>query len=960
MPESVRTKTFHALTNGNEGMMKDEKRGPGARPTFESWRTTDEEELGKRRSRAELEPMKVRAIDVVDGFGIYEVSHPAPDRRTAAYHVEIRSLDTRENSCDCPDFAKSGLGTCKHIERALKTAARKCGKRRRSPAGEVFMSRVPYVPRFVSGESLPAEKRRALARYCGADGRLKDCSAAGISVFLAKCERLNADGHGVIRVSMEVRRWLEAVEQRESLSRAVAGFRTSLEDDGRWPFLRRALYPYQREGALHLAGKGRAILADEMGLGKTVQGIAAALLLRETVGIRRTLVVVPASLKGEWEEQIAFFSDASSESLYGMRQTRLARYAQTESFFVIANYEQVIRDWKEINETLRPDLIILDEAQRIKNWKTKTARNLKGLVSPYAFVLTGTPIENRIDELYSLVDFVDPTLFGSLFRFNRRFYSFDGEGKNEGMCNLAELHEAVAPILLRRRKAAVEDELPGRSTRTYKTVMTGEQQRRYNEHFKTVAELYQLSQRRPLSPKEQERLQIALGLMRMLCDSCYILDPKIKDSPKLDEFESVLDDIFADDPTRKVIVFSEWTRMLDLLVERLEARNIGYALHTGLVPQKRRREEIRRFKEDPGCRLFLASESGGVGLNLQCASVVVNLDLPWNPARLEQRIARAWRKHQKREVLVVNMVAGQTIEERMLQTLGFKQGLADFVLDAMGEAADFERQNRESMQGKKKSAFMQRLASVMGSAVKVEANSPHAEDRQIPPEERLRAAVSAECPGVERLTLGFSEDGGRRTVRSAVAVGRNLDRAELSQRIVESHGVALPDEAIETIAPETWAVLQRLQALGVIRFCTASSQDVLVREVADQARLEAAKRRGAAKRALSEATRNLDMGELLVKGGFAEEGRKALCKAMALAAAAACHVKGRGAVDERIVPVEVADFMAVRDLLNLAPEQALLLQLAVQDQEFPDPVTSARRFNSVCLFTVEFNCPVPG
>ena len=104
----------------------------------------------------------------------------------------------------------------------------------------------------------------------------------------------------------------------------------------------------------------------------------------------------------------------------------------------------------------------------------------------------------------------------------------------------------------------------------------------------------------------------------------------------------------------------------------------------------------------------------------------------------------------------------------------------------------------------------------------------------------------------------------------------------------------------------------------------------------------------------------LTVGELLVKGGFAEEGRKALCKAMALAAAAACHVKGRGAVDERIVPVEVADFMAVRDLLNLAPEQALLLQLAVQDQEFPDPVTSARRFNSVCLFTVEFNCPVPG
>ena len=133
-----------------------------------------------------------------------------------------------------------------------------------------------------------------------------------------------------------------------------------------------------------------------------------------------------------------------------------------------------------------------------------------------------------------------------------------------------------------------------------------------------------------------------------------------------------------------------------------------------------------------------------------------------------------------------------------------------------------------------------------------------------------------------------------------------------------------------------------------------------MREVSDQARLEAAKRKAAAERALSGAARNLDMGELLVKGGFVEEGRKALCKAMSLASAAACHVKGRGAVDERIVPVEVADFVAVRDLLNLAPEHALLFQLAVQNQEFPDPVASARRLYSVCLSLAEFNKPVLG
>ena len=627
------------------------KTRPNAKMKFQSWMTTDEEERAKRRERAGVEPMKVKSIDVEDGFGVYEVSHPAADRRTAKYRVEIRSLDEPINTCDCPDFTKSGLGTCKHVERVLKSAVRKCGRLRRSPCAEVFMCRDPYEPRLVVPDNMPVEARRALFGYCDTAGMLRNCTAAGINAFVRMCDRLNEVKPGSVRVSEEVRSRLAGLVRRESLARAIADFLEAHGDDAQWPFLKKSLYPYQREGAYHLAGKGRALLADEMGLGKTVQAIAAALLLRETVGIKRALVVVPASLKGEWEDQIRFFSDADTELLYGLRHVRLARYADTKAFFLVANYEQVIRDWKEINDILKPDLVILDEAQRIKNWKTKTSRNLKGLSSPYAFVLTGTPLENRIDELYSLVEFVDPALFGSLFRFNRQFYSFDSEGHNEGMCNLEKLHEATSQILLRRRKAAVEDELPGRMTKTYKTGMTPEQERRYNAHLAEVASLVEMSKKRPLTPKEQDRLQRELSMMRMLCDTCYILDSKIKDSPKLDEFENVLDDIFADDPSRKVIVFSEWTRMLDLVIERLEKKGIGYALHTGQVNQKRRRDEIRRFKEDSDCRVFLASESGGVGLNLQIASVVVNLDMPWNPARLEQRIARAWRKNQKRDGL---------------------------------------------------------------------------------------------------------------------------------------------------------------------------------------------------------------------------------------------------------------------------------------------------------------------
>lgn len=935
-------------------MKPNAKTRPNAKMKFQSWKTTDEEERAKRRERASVEAMKVKAVDAPDGFGVYEVSHPAADRRTAKYRVEIRSLDEPVNTCDCPDFMKSGLGTCKHIERAMKTAERKCGRLRRSPRAEVFMCRDPYAPKFLPAEGMSTEARRTLAGYCDAAGFVRNRSAAGIDAFIRMCGRLNELRPDSVRISEEVRSHLAELARREALARAVEEFREVQRDDGRWPFLKRTLYPYQREGALHLAGKGRALLADEMGLGKTVQAIAAALLLRETVGISRALVVVPASLKGEWEDQIRFFSGAETELLYGMRHVRLARYATTTAFFLVANYEQVIRDWKEINDILKPDLVILDEAQRIKNWKTKTARNLKGLSSPYAFVLTGTPLENRIDELYSLVEFVDPALFGSLFRFNRRFYSFDEEGRNEGMCNLEKLHEATSQVILRRRKAAVEDELPGRMTKTYKTGMTPEQERRYNAHLAEVASLVELSKKRPLTPKEQERLQVELGMMRMLCDTCYILDPELKDSPKLDEFENVLDDIFADDPSRKVIVFSEWTRMLDLAIERLEKKGIGYALHTGQVNQKRRREEIRRFKEDADCRVFLASESGGVGLNLQVASVVANLDLPWNPARLEQRIARAWRKNQKRDVLVVNMVAAGTIEERMLQTLGFKQGLADFVLDAMGNAADFELQNTEKAKGRKKeSAFMQRLASVMGDAVKVNAATPPKpkDGPAIPPEERLRASVEAECPGVERLVVKFGRDASGRNVGGAVAVGRGVGRSEIAQRIAETHGVALPDSAVEVIDPKTWKLLQRLRDMGVIAFCGEDVKNVVVRDAPDAAAMEAEKRRKAAEKADAETQRLLDMGALLVNGGFPEEGQAPLRKAGALAAATAGYVLGAVPVEREIAPVTIEELVSVKDRLDLPHECAPVLQFAVQGFDVPRPLDSVRALVEQCRAT---------
>ncbi len=174
---------------------------------------------------------------------------------------------------------------------------------------------------------------------------------------------------------------------------------------------------------LHLAFTERALLADEMGLGKTIQAIAACALLHRLGQAERVLVVTPASLKTEWEEQIQQFTELPYQLVFGSRVKRLKAYEAAAGrragetpalhpFYTIVNYEQMLADALEVNQRLRPDIVVLDEAQRIKNWSTKTTQAIKRLRSRYAFILTGTPIENRIDELYSLMDFLNPSTPG--------------------------------------------------------------------------------------------------------------------------------------------------------------------------------------------------------------------------------------------------------------------------------------------------------------------------------------------------------------------------------------------------------------------------------------------------------------------------------------------------------------------------------------------------------------------
>lgn len=833
------------------------------------------------------------------------------------YRVELRSLTERINTCNCPDFRKNFLGTCKHIEKVLAGLPKtKVGD---SPYVEIFMNRSPWQPLVkIPEKNVAADFMR---RYLAVNGGLKDPAVDTLQTLLRDLERAEDPVRSAVRIAAEVRKYIRIqLERRQSAQWREEYAKQFRASAGKASFLRCALYDYQVEGMLHLAFNGRALLADEMGLGKTVQAIAAAALLKECFGIKRVLVVTPASLKSEWEEQIRKFTALPAEIVYGSRKQRLEFYRNSRAFFLLVNYEQVMLDYEDINRDFQPGLIILDEAQRIKNWKTKTADRLKRLQSRFAFVLTGTPIENKIDELYSLVEFVDPSLFGSLFRFNRRFYNFDDDGKICGLKNLRELHELVQPVMLRRRKDEISEQLPARIDNNYFVPMTKEQSLRYADYELIVSRLAYAAQRRPLSPEEMDRMQQALSCMRMLCDSVYILDSKITEAPKVDELMRILNDLWEDGAERKVIVFSEWVKMLELVEEKLANGAIAYALHTGKVNQVKRRAEINRFKNDSKCRVLLSSDSGSVGLNLQAASVVVNLDLPWNPAKLEQRIARAWRKHQQHTVNVINLVAENTIEHRMLGTLDFKKGLSDAVLDARGNFADFEQPDA-------KNAFLERLGSIMAAPTMVPSEPPEESiSAAVPPAEQLAQELHLDSADINLCQVGYDRETNR--LKSVFAVGPAKATEKLRQQVEKTYGQKPSPEQMAVISPENYVLLQQLAKLGIITINTENMTKVFESENIAPKKPSLLERRLALSRpALTAAERQLKMASVLHAGGFIAEAAAPARQAIQAAAMAVYfHIVS---LPPEKAPTQLTEeiIKAIGEAGKLDRQQLLLLQL---------------------------------
>jgi superfamily II DNA or RNA helicase len=618
-------------------------------------------------------------------FSEFVVTNPQSGR---TYKVAIRGDKPGDNYCSCPDFEINNLGTCKHIAFTLNRLAAANGKKNvfaktyAPPFTEVFLAYgLKMEVRIRLGSGAPPGLVPLIKEFFYGDGRLKDDRILDFPRFLERVPRIASHE---IRCYDDVMAYVAEHQDREHRRRIVEDHLSEgVDGPVMKAILKTDLYPYQKEGALFAVRAGRCLIGDDMGLGKTVQALAAAELMARLFRVDRVLIVSPTSLKHQWKGEIEKFTDRKATVIEGLNRERSAAY-QDDSFYKLINYELV---WRDI-ETIRgwaPDLVILDEAQRIKNWKTRTAKYVKQLESIFAIVLTGTPIENRIEELHSIMEFIDRHHFGPLYRFLDAHRIVDDSGKVVGYRHLESVRRSLEGVMIRRKKDEVLTQLPGRIDKNFFVIMTKEQRTIHDENHEIVARLVAKWRRfRFLSEADQRRMQIALSIMRMAADNTYLIDRKTVHGPKIEELAILLREIVLE-AGEKVVIFSQWLRMTELVERVLKENGIAYVHLNGSIPSKERGALMKRFREDPQCMVFLSTDAGGVGLNLQSGSVVINMDMPWNPAVLEQRIGRVHRLGQRRSVRVINFVSKASIEERMLDLLKFKKSLFSGALDEGGQ-----------------------------------------------------------------------------------------------------------------------------------------------------------------------------------------------------------------------------------------------------------------------------------
>ncbi|MCM8535081.1 MAG: SNF2-related protein [Lentisphaeraceae bacterium] len=625
--------------------------------------------LSLREERAEKEDMELNSPKNTQGpWGDYHVlSHNSGK----TYRVSIRGLDLGESFCSCPDFKCNTLGTCKHIIFAHKQLTNKYDAEELKSA---YNLEFPTV-HLTYGEDL---RLKVELPENDAPEELKvftqELIESEVGQLVKAIQACVSRGQKVV-IYPDASEYIDGVLFKQRINDQVEQIRQNTETHPLLQtLLKEPLLPYQLDGIGFAAQAGRSVIADDMGLGKTVQAIGFAEFLFKQAGIKKVLVITPASLKNQWQKEIERFTERSSIIIDGSPEARSEQYG-TE-FFSICNYEQILKDKPFVDRT-QWDLIILDEGQRIKNYESKTSKVIKSLSSTYALVLSGTPLENRLEDLFSIINFVDSRLLGPAFQFFEEYQVKDEKGRLTGYKNLDKLRAKLSKVLIRRTRKNVLPELPPMSEEN-RFIPPSEEQVAIDTACRKQMQM--MISKKHLSEMDILKLRKAMTESRMSAN-CASLVTKDSDetSGKLSEIYNIVEQLNASESS-KVLVFSEWNLMLDKIARLFDENEIVYNRIDGRMTMNQKELAVETFsKAETG--VLLCSNTAALGLNLQSADTVINVDIPWSPTRMEQRKARAHRLGQLEPVHVINLITSGTIEERLFNNFDKKMELFTAALD---------------------------------------------------------------------------------------------------------------------------------------------------------------------------------------------------------------------------------------------------------------------------------------
>lgn len=686
--------------------------------------------MEERRQKAEKAAYKVIWADNIYG------DHTVINEKGVRYRVFLRDFENETGYSDSKDVQYNKLGTSKHIMFAFQQLKNDVALyenlNKTYPFIEIFCDPLnDYKISWHYPHVMPARERQWIKQFFGNTKYIEDDKVKGFLDFVEL-----SSSSPLIRIRPEVSMAIEALYEKEMLD--------ALKDKTDIPFqeVKAELYAYQKQGVEFATFKKAAIIADEMGLGKTLQAITTAIAKKHILGHKKTLIITPASLKVQWKQEIEKFTKENALIIEGSSPNRKQQYADEKHFFWIANYETVMRD-RNLLSNADIDFLILDEAQRIKNFETKTASAVSRLRYKHVLVLTGTPIENKLIDIYSIVNIISPNFFGPLWEFSYQHCLFDSERTNKinGYYDLQKIHQKIKTLLIRREKRSVLQQLPNIVQVNVPILLSPLQEEMHAGFAKGLSVILR---KKFHTPFDLQKIQQLLASMRMVCDSTYLIDDQTNESPKLNELTYILlQKLDVGNSEKKIIIFSEWVKVHKLIGKILREHNIGFAELNGSVPMRMRSELIKKFEKNPQCKVFLSTEAGGAGLNLQVADTLINFELPWNPAKKNQRIGRIDRLGQKNTTLTIyNFITKNSIEEQIASGLMAKQSIFDGVLSSHN-ASDFV-----DLSAKGRSQFIEQLEAFIA---KINNETPETGDEDI-----LTSIDSEEEKGLSELLL--SED----------------------------------------------------------------------------------------------------------------------------------------------------------------------------------------------------------